>query len=159
MNDVPMGWLEDRDLVSAGVGPGELPLVREALRGYRDALNELGQRWYIEVTADPDGARGLDFIDFSNPDHPSIERLGTQLTMRQISEGARRVAEEMAGWRSPADPAPSDPNIASVASFYRREYALAHVFERRLAQVLGPARGRELRRAALVGRTRRQGCL
>jgi RNA polymerase sigma factor (sigma-70 family) len=80
VNDVPMGWLEDRDLVSAGPGPGELPLVREALRGYRDALNELGQRWYIEVTADPDGARGLDFIDFSNPDHPGIQRLGTHRT-------------------------------------------------------------------------------
>jgi hypothetical protein len=79
--------------------------------------------------------------------------------MRQISEGARRFAEEIAGWRSPADPAPSDPNIASVAAFYRREYALADEFERRLARVLGPARGRELRRGALVGQTRRQGCL
>jgi hypothetical protein len=153
-----MGWLEDRDLVSAPLGLGELPLVREALQGYRDALNELGQRWYIEVTADPDGARGLDFIDFSNPDHPSIQRLDTQLTMLQISEGARRVAEERAGWRSPGDPAPSDPKIASVAAFYRREYALADEFERRLARVLGPTRGRELRRSALVGHTRRQGC-
>jgi hypothetical protein len=43
-------------------------------------------------------------------DNPGNQRLGAHLTMRQISKGARRFAEEIAGWRSSADPAgPASP--------------------------------------------------
>ena len=158
VNDVPMAWLEEKDLAALPLRPGELPLIREAIRTYRDALNDSVRRWYVEVTRHTEGARSLEFLHLSDPDHPNLQRITAHLTMRQISEGARRVAEELAGWTKPSDPAPSDPVIAGAADLYRKQSALADAFERDLTSVMGPARAGEIRRSAVVGHTRRAGC-
>jgi len=158
VNDVPLGWLGEKDLAAMDLAPGELPLVREAIRRYRDALDDLSRRWYVEVTADAAGARGLQFLDFSNPDDPAVQRLAKHLSPVQIAEGARRMAEELAGWKSPDTRPPPDTTVASVAAFYRRQRALADAFEHHLAAAVGPARARQLRRGAISGHTRKAGC-
>jgi RNA polymerase sigma-70 factor (ECF subfamily) len=158
VNDVPMGWLEDKDLDALDLRDGERPVVREALRGYRHALNESTQAWYVAVTRDPGAARGLDFLDLSNPDHPAVQQIVDHLSMAQIGEGARRVAEELASWQSSRNLPPADAVVASTAAFYRAQLLLGDRFESALVPALGAARARALRRGPLSGHTHRSGC-
>jgi RNA polymerase sigma-70 factor (ECF subfamily) len=158
VGDVPMEWMDERRLSAIGLQDGELPLVREVLRSYRDTVNQSVRDWYAAITGRHDLARDLDYLDFSDVDHPAIQRLSAHITAHQISEGARTVALELAGKRR-GDEKPADAAIAATAALYRQQLALADRFEATLAERLGAERARFLRRGPLAGRTRRAGCM
>ena len=158
VGDVPMEWMDDRRLSAVGLRDGELPLVRETLRDYREALNLSVRDWYGAITGQHDRARDLDYLDFYDGEHPAIQRLSAQITAHQISEGARIVALELAAG-SRADEKPADAATAATAALYRKQLALADQFEGTLAERLGAERARFLRRGPLAGRTRRAGCM
>jgi hypothetical protein len=157
INDVPMGWMNDRQLAAAGLHTIELHAVRGALGDYREALNQAVRRWHGAVAGDPEVARGVDFLDYTTGDHPAVQAMPAHITMHQISEGARRVTLELVG-RAPPEP-PRDPKVAETATLYRRQLELARRFETTLAGALGPARARVLLDGPLMGRTRRAGCM
>jgi RNA polymerase sigma factor (sigma-70 family) len=158
VGDVPMEWMDERRLSAIALRDGELPLVREVLRSYRDAQNQVVRDWYAAISGRHDLARDLDYLDFSDVDHPAIQRLSAHITAHQISEGARIVALELAGKRR-GDEKPADAAIAATAALYRRQLALADRFEVTLTERLGAERARFLRRGPLAGRTRRAGCM
>jgi hypothetical protein len=158
VGDVPMEWLDERRLSAIDLRDGELPLIREVLRSNRDALNQSVRDWYAAISGRHDLARDLDYLDFSDVDHPAIQRLSAHITAHQISEGARTVALELAG-KHRGDEKPADGAIAATAALYRQQLALADRFEVTLAERLGVERARFLRRGPLAGRTRRAGCM
>jgi hypothetical protein len=158
VNDVPLGWLGEKDLAAMDLAPGELPLVREAIRRYRDALDDLSRRWYVEVTADAAGARGLQFLDFSNPDDPACATAG----QAPVACADRRGC-------------PADGRGAGRLEIARHPTAARHHRGQRCRLLppaarprrrlrtpprrrCGPARARQLRRGAISGHTRKAGC-
>jgi len=158
LGNVPMEWMTEQRMLAAGVAPEELPLVREAVRDYREAANQALRTWVAAVSGEPDLGRDVDFLHFSNGEHPAVQRMPSFTTMRQISEAARRVALELAGQDAPVATLP-DRAIDETAALYRRQLRQANAFEAALASKLGSERARALRRGPLTGRHRMAGCM
>ena len=157
LGNVPMEWMNDQRMLAAGVAPEELPLVREVVRDYREAANQALRAWVAVVSGEPDLGRDVDFLHFSNGEHPAVQRMPSYISMRQISEAARRVALELAGQAPVAKVA--DRAIDETAVLYREQLRQADGFEAALASKLGPERARALRRGPLTGRHRMAGCM
>jgi RNA polymerase sigma factor (sigma-70 family) len=157
VNDLPQGWMERRDLDSMNVSPEERSVMWAAMARYRREETAALRRLYLERTGDHEGARVLDTMDLQREDNPRTARLLPFMDARHFSEGARIVAEELAG----LDPAPTRFDaqvVASAAGYYRLQRALADAFERELAEALGPDRARHIRRNVAAGHTRRAWC-
>lgn len=153
-NDIPKGWMERKDLERIGLSVREMEVAWTALERHRREVNELFRGFYLTATGDAAGARELDAMDLNRDSARSRRLVEAVKDDSFFSEGARVVAEELAGMRPPGR-AEGEPPAAAV---YRRQLALADEFESRLAAELGPARARALRRQHLSGQTRRAWC-
>ena len=157
VNDVPRGWMDVRDLDRLGLATDERAVVWEAMQRFRSEYNDVLRRLYVAVTGDRAGAAAVDAMDYQDENNPRTALALRTMDARHFMDGARIVAEELAG----LDPAPTrfDARLVSLAAdHYRRQRALTDDFEDRLAAALGRERARAIRRHPDAGRTRRAWC-
>jgi len=158
--DRPLRWWSSADVERLGLPANEQAVVERALLAYKMAVNGEFRRFFHAATGGE--ATAFDFFDQFDETNPHMQRIAAVLAPRDFSQGARRVAEELAGLRplaAPGAPADGERTVALTADHYRRVLRLGDELEGILARELGPDRARDLRRNHLSGRTRRAGCL
>jgi hypothetical protein len=156
-SDIPQGWMTERDLDYLGLAPEERPIVWEAMRRFRTETNDHLGRLYLAVTGDHHGAAAIDLMDYQDEHNPRTARALLSMDAHHFMDGARIVAEELAG----LEPAPTRFDarlVALAADHYRRQRWIVEEYERQLAAALGPERAHQIRRHPASGRTRRAWC-